>query len=46
MLWPEWVVPIAGSTVLHYVLFALSNRHITPDGRRDLVQAASATGSL
>src|SRR5450756_2521671 len=31
---------------LHYVLFALSNLHITPDGRRDLVYAASATGSL
>jgi hypothetical protein len=31
---------------LHYVLFALPNRHITPDGRRDLVQAASAIGSL
>jgi hypothetical protein len=28
------------------VLFALSNLHITPDGRRDLVYAASAMGSL
>ena len=28
------------------VLFALSNRHITPDVRRDLVYAESATGSL
>src|SRR5258706_13051858 len=30
----------------HYVLFALSNRHITPDARRDLFHAVSATGSL
>jgi hypothetical protein len=28
------------------VLFALSNRHITPRSRRDLLHAASATGSL
>jgi hypothetical protein len=46
MLWLKWVVLIAGSTGLHYVLFAFPNLHITPDGRRDLVQAASATGSL
>jgi hypothetical protein len=46
MLWPKWVVPITESTRLHYVLFALPNLHITPGGRRDLVQAASATGSL
>src|SRR5665811_1679502 len=31
---------------LHYVLFALSNLHITPDVRRDLVYAASARGCL
>jgi hypothetical protein len=31
---------------LHYVLFALSNLHITPDVRRDLVYRASATGFL
>jgi hypothetical protein len=30
MLWHKWVVLIAGSTALHYVLFALSNLHITP----------------
>ena len=28
------------------MLFALSNRHVTPDARRDLIHAASATGSL
>src|SRR6266436_6946194 len=43
MRWPEWVVLIAGRPALHYVLFALSNRHITPDARRDLFHAASAT---
>jgi len=26
VLWPVWVVPITGSTGLHYVLSALSNR--------------------
>jgi hypothetical protein len=41
MLWPVWVV-----LALHYVLFALSNRHVTPDAQRDLFYAASATGSL
>jgi hypothetical protein len=28
------------------MLFTLSNRHITSDVRRDLIHAASATGSL
>jgi hypothetical protein len=42
----KWVVLIADRPVLHYVLFALSNLYITPVGRRDLVYAASATGSL
>jgi hypothetical protein len=38
--------PDAGSTCLHYVLFALPNLDIAPDGQRDLVQAASAARSL
>jgi hypothetical protein len=29
MHWPEWVVLIARSTGSAFVLFALSNRHIT-----------------
>jgi hypothetical protein len=41
-----WVVLIADRPALHYVLFALSNHHITPAIRRDLFHAASATGSL
>jgi hypothetical protein len=35
MHWPKWVVLIARSTGSAFVLFALSNRHITPDARRD-----------
>jgi hypothetical protein len=31
---------------LHYVLFAPPTLHITPDARRDLVYAVSATGCL
>lgn len=46
MRWHMWVVLTADRPALHYVLFALSNLHITPDARRDLVYAASATGSL
>jgi hypothetical protein len=32
MHWPKWVGLIARSTGSAFVLFALSNRHITPDG--------------
>src|SRR5258706_8593991 len=32
VLWPKWVVLITGSTGLHYVLSALSNRSFTPVG--------------
>jgi hypothetical protein len=35
MRWPKWVVLIARSTGSAFVLFALSNRHITSDARRD-----------
>src|SRR3982074_2009084 len=47
MRWHKWVVLIAGSTALHYVLFALptfTSRRMS--ARRDLVYAASATGCL
>ena len=30
VLWPKWVVLITGSTGLHYMLSALSNRSVTP----------------
>jgi hypothetical protein len=33
MLWPKWVVLIAGSTGSALRAVALSNRHITPDAR-------------
>src|SRR5438128_9124736 len=46
MLWPEWVVLIAGSTGSALRAVRPPNLHITPNGRRDLVHAASATGSL
>jgi hypothetical protein len=46
MLWPEWVVLIAGSTGSALRAVRPPNRHITPDVQRDLLQAASATGSL
>ena len=46
MRWPEWVVLIARSTGSAFVLFALSNRHITPDTRRDPFQTLSAAGCL
>ena len=44
--WHMWVVPIAGSTGSALRAVRPPNLHITPDGRRDLVHAASATGSL
>src|SRR5437588_11256161 len=46
MLWPEWVVLIAGSTGSALRAVRPPNLHITPGVRRDLVYAASATGSL
>ena len=41
-----WVVLIAGSTGSALRAVRPPNLHITPDARCDLVQAASATGSL
>src|SRR5882724_6066013 len=41
MLWPEWVVLIAGSTGSALRAVRPPNLHITPNGRRDLVHAAS-----
>ena len=46
MLWPKWVVLIAGSTGSALRAVRPPNLHITPDSWRDLVQAASAAGSL
>jgi hypothetical protein len=46
MRWPEWVVLIAGSTDSALRAVRPPNLHITPDVQRDLVYAASATGSL
>src|SRR5512143_2929151 len=46
MLGGNWVVLIAGSTGSALRAFRPPNLHITPDVRRDLVYAASATGSL
>src|SRR6266568_4141807 len=46
MQWHLWVVLIAGSTGSALRAVRPPNRHITPDVRRDLVYAASATGSL
>ena len=45
MLWPLWVVLIAGSTGSALRAVRPPNLHITPDARCDLVQAASAAGS-
>jgi hypothetical protein len=42
----NWVVLIAGSTGSALRAVRPPNRHITPVSRRDLVYAASATGSL
>src|SRR3954452_10103444 len=46
MLRPKWVVLIAGSTGSALRAVRPPNLHITPVVRRDLVYAASATGSL
>src|SRR3954464_6728812 len=46
MLWHWWVVLIAGSTGSALRAVRPPNLHITPVVRRDLVYAASATGSL
>src|SRR5271154_1253698 len=46
MLWPVWVVLIAGSTGSALRAVRPPNRHITPVARCDLVYAASAAGSL
>src|ERR1017187_4284761 len=46
MRWHKWVVLIAGSTGSALPAVGPPNLHITPDVRRDLVYAASATGSL
>jgi hypothetical protein len=42
MHWHMWVVLIAGSTGSALRAVRSPNLHITPDGRRDLVYAASA----
>jgi hypothetical protein len=46
MLWPKWVVLIAGSTGCALCAVRPPNRHLTLDVRHDLVYAASAAGSL
>lgn len=46
VLWHKWVVLISGSSGSALRAVGLSNLHITPAARRDLVHAASATGSL
>jgi hypothetical protein len=46
MRWHKWVVLIAGSTGSALRAVRSSNLHITPDARRDLDYAASATGCL
>src|SRR5205809_2644464 len=46
MHWHMWVVLIAGSAGSALRAVRPPNLHITPMGRRDLVQIASATGSL
>src|SRR6185295_11227323 len=46
MQWHEWVVLIARSTGSALRAVRPPNLHITPVVRRDLVYAASATGSL
>src|SRR6478736_1913604 len=46
MLWHKWVVLIAGSTGSALRAVRPPNLHITPVVRRDLLYAASATGSL
>src|SRR5260221_9813297 len=46
MRWHKWVGLIARSTGSALRAVRPPNLHITPDVRRDLVYAASATGSL
>src|ERR1700688_2137495 len=46
MRWHEWAVLIAGSTGSALRAVRPPNLHITPDVRRDLVYATSATGCL
>src|SRR5262249_17447793 len=46
MHWHKWVVLIAGSTGSALRAVGPPNLHITPNVQRDLVYAASATGSL
>ena len=46
MRWHKWVVLVAGSTGSALRAVRPPNLHITPVTRRDLVYAASATGSL
>jgi len=46
MLWHKWVVLIARSTGSALRAVRPPNLHITPVVQRDLVYAASATGSL
>src|SRR5665213_2228461 len=46
MRWHMWVVLIAGTTGSALRAVCPPNLHITPDVRRDLVYAASATGFL
>ena len=46
MRWHKWVVLIAGSTGSALRAVRSPNFHITPEIRRDLVYAASATGCL
>src|SRR5450759_4110916 len=46
MRWHKWVVLTAGSTGSALRAVRPPNLHITPDVRRDLVYATSATGSL
>jgi hypothetical protein len=46
MHWHMWVVLIAGSAGSALRAVRPPNLHITPGSRRDLVHAASATGSL
>src|SRR3981081_1074066 len=46
MRWHKWFVLTAGQTASALRAFRPPNLHITPDVRRDLVYAASATGCL
>lgn len=46
MRWPMWVVLITGSTRLHYVLSALSNRSLTPSPARSRSSLPSHSAGL